>query len=515
MLNKIKILAKEKLSSGFILELLFLTLLGGIFLFINGRDLNHWYYSAIGDEYDFYFFAKDFSVSGIKIFSQNGVFGYHPVLGSLYQSLVMRIFGENNFGWRISSVLIVLLTLPAFFYLVKNLFGRKVAIFSSIIFSSSFYFFGYAHLGYNNIQTILPFAYALWLGTEAIKKKRIILFFFSGLFSGLGWYTFYTSRITILVVLFLLIIRAIFGREIRKIVLSSLICLALGFALMVCPLFVNNGLEVFSRMKYQSFFNPETWGIYVREPLFNHWFGTFVVNLTSFFRGEKAKHFLIAPLVDPLTRVFIFVGFLQIIKKIRNPSALFLVLTYLLSAMVVAFNPVKEIVITRLQISIMILAIIGGMGWDFMNQWIEKKLKRFWRLFSIGVGIFLLIINIRIFFYDIPSRYTVTRDALYFKVAQESLIPVIFFEGRFRNNALRDVIRAYSLDQKVYFANLNENLVIPKPFLILNVEKEDITNRDVLYQNALKNLLLGCDGLEKIFIKDFTPQNQIEAIKCS
>lgn len=514
MLGKIKILAKEKSSSGFILELLFLILLGGIFLFINGRDLNHWYYSAIGDEYDFYFFAKNFSVSGIKIFSQNGVFGYHPVLGSLYQSLVMKIFGENNFGWRIGSVLVVMLTLPAFFYSTKNLFSKKVAIFSSIIFSSSFYFFGYAHLGYNNIQAILPFAYALWLGTEAIKKKRTTLFLFSGLFCGLGWYTFYTSRITILVVLFLLIIRAIFDREIRKIILSSLSYLALGFILTVWPLFVNNGLEVFSRMRYQSFFNPETWGIHVREPLFNHWLETFVINLTAFFRGEKAKHFLIAPLVDPLTRVFILVGFLQIIKKIRSPAALFLVLAYLLSVMVVAFNPVKEIVITRLQISIMILAIIGGLGWDFMNQWIEKKLKRFWRLVSVGVGIFLLIINIRIFFYDIPGRYTVTRDALYFKAAQESLIPVIFFEGRFRNNTFRDVIKAYSLDQKVYFTNLNENLTPPKPFLVLNVEKEDISNRDILYQNALKNLLLKCDRSEKIFVKDFTPQNQIEAIKC-
>lgn len=157
--------------------LFFLAGLTALFLLINLPTLNSWFYSMIGDEYFFFDYAKNFKFSEVKIFSQKGVFGYHPVLSSCYQFLIMRVFGMNNFGWRLSSLLVVVFSIPGFYFLVKNLFEKRTATFSTVIFIFSFYFYAYAHMGYNNIHVILPLIYALFLLTQ-VKKGLINLYYF-------------------------------------------------------------------------------------------------------------------------------------------------------------------------------------------------------------------------------------------------------------------------------------------------------------------------------------------------
>ena len=73
-----------------------------ILMFLNADDLTNWYYSAIGDEYSFFDLSSQFAVEGISDpFSQRGVYDYHPRLGLMMKSVVMKIVGNRPFRLEI------------------------------------------------------------------------------------------------------------------------------------------------------------------------------------------------------------------------------------------------------------------------------------------------------------------------------------------------------------------------------------------------------------------------------
>jgi len=145
-------------------ELASVLILVGVFLALNIRDLGDWYYSAIGDEYAFYQSALQISENGItKPFSQDGVYNTHPVLNSAYQGVVMTIFGRDNLGWRLASVLSIALTIPGVYVIGRTLGNRNIAAISALLFAFSHYVLAYAHTGYNNIHALAPVVWGGWL----------------------------------------------------------------------------------------------------------------------------------------------------------------------------------------------------------------------------------------------------------------------------------------------------------------------------------------------------------------
>jgi hypothetical protein len=117
-----------------------------VFIALNAHDLNDWYYSAIGDEYAFLAAASGVLADGIrKPFSQDGVYGAHPMLGTLFQAAVMRVFGNNHFGWIFSSVLSAALAIPAVYLIGRVLGGWAVGLIAAALFGFNHYLFAFAH----------------------------------------------------------------------------------------------------------------------------------------------------------------------------------------------------------------------------------------------------------------------------------------------------------------------------------------------------------------------------------
>ena len=126
------------------------------FIALNTYDLTDWYYSAIGDEYLFLEHAKHMAEQGITHpFSQEGVYNHHPVMSSVYQAMVMWIFGADYYGWTLSSLLSAALTIPGIYLLGNNLGGRKTALFATVLFAVSHYIWAGTHIG-NTVLTPMP-----------------------------------------------------------------------------------------------------------------------------------------------------------------------------------------------------------------------------------------------------------------------------------------------------------------------------------------------------------------------
>ena len=111
-------------------DLLVVVLVGAAYGAAVIQDLTNYYYSVIGDEYVFYWSAQRVAegVEPANPFWQAGVYGIHPVAGTMIQSLVMSIFGIDGFGWKLSSVLIIIASFPPFYVFLKQAFSRWAAI---------------------------------------------------------------------------------------------------------------------------------------------------------------------------------------------------------------------------------------------------------------------------------------------------------------------------------------------------------------------------------------------------
>ncbi len=488
-------------------EIFFLIVLEIIFLVLMLKDINSWYYSVIGDEYPFFNYAAyGFDIPlGFRIFSQAGVYGYHPVLSSYYQHLIMSIFGFTNFGWRLSSILIIGFSIPLVYLLIKLLFGKSAAFVGSTIFSFSSYFWAYAHTGYNNIQSILPYLISLVLIIQAEKKNNFVLYVLAGAVSGLGWYTFYTSRVTILIILTYILLSKI--RRIKHFLncLYPLIAVCAGFLLTTLPLFIVNKWDVFIQMRYQSVLNRQWLGTYVDNQLLR-WVNNFTINFFSFITGSNVKHFLAGPLLDKVDALFVLVGIAVILRNIAKPNYLFVAISFLINLATVAFNPIKEIAISRMQLVVLYFVLIAAIGFAFLINKFSTRFKILGRFLLLFFVIVILVLNYFNFYHVIPQKFPVTSDSLIVKAVQESTSPVVDYEGVSENSAFRTMIRAYGLESKITFINDNSAKRLPPTYLLVNNSKSTDSN----FEQELRK----CKRFREIVIKDYTKTNHIKGFYC-
>ena len=222
------------------------------FFAINLHDLRDWYYSAIGDEYLFYDHARRIVDEGIvRPFSQEGVYNKHPVMNSVFQAGVMRVFGADYFGWKFSETLNAALTIPAVYLLGHLLGGRRAAVAAAAVFAFSHYVLAFAHTGYNNLSALPVASWALALFVLGWKRESSFLLYLAGVVAGLGFYTHYSAR-AVLPIMVLFSVTVVRPRH-----LVHLWPLSLGFALAVVPTFVVEQETVLTRM-----FGQVDWRIY-------------------------------------------------------------------------------------------------------------------------------------------------------------------------------------------------------------------------------------------------------------
>lgn len=403
--------------------------------------LNNWFYSVIGDEYAFLVFIKRVHFQVKDIFNQEGVYGYHPELGSIYQYLIYQLGGQTNSSWRLSSVLISVATVPFLYGLTKNLFNRGAAFFALILFCFSSYILAYSHLGYDNIQAIFPFVTSLYFITKAIKSGKKRDYFMSGLMAGLGWYTFYTARVTMVVTLIFYVFNI---KPTAKKNFINLLSLFSGFLLFLIPFLIRNQATIWSQMIYQSVLNHQWLGSHFNNPLIQ-WWENFRLNWGAFMMGKMSKHYVTAPLLDRVSGIMVLSSIIMGLRKKYRRNYLFLMATYLFLVAIIALNPGKEIVISRWQLAIVVLTIGGGLGVELGRQLFKPLVM----VLVIGI----IFLNIKHFYFDLPISYSINNQSLIIKAIQTTNKSLLIYEGKTENPTFRDIVESYRPKFEVLFTN--------------------------------------------------------------
>ena len=317
-----------------------------IFVGYNASDLTDWFYSVIGDEFGFYDLGKQFAEEGITApFSQRGVDDYHPRLGMLMKSSVMKVVGLDYFGWKFSSILMLALSIPGI-YLVGALIGGRVAgAVAAAVIAFSHYLGGISHIGYDHIDSILPTVWAAAFFFLSIKTKSPLLFFVTGVLTGLCIYTNVAARIVFPVIVAFGIWWYIFGSSRGNV--KWFVPFVVGAILASLPILAVDGPELVGQM-YGRVIGGQN------EPsqlgLIDRILRNIDFNLFAFNYNEHSSHYVSGSLLDPISAVAAVVATGFAVGRLRDPASVFLVIWLVLAfAATGAISPYDwHTVITRL-----------------------------------------------------------------------------------------------------------------------------------------------------------------------
>lgn len=343
------------------------------------RDIYNPLYSFVGDEYAFFEKAKEIATSDLlhlNMLSQQGVYGYHPVLDSVFQGIIMKIFGTNLLGWKASNIIVVDISIILLFIISMLLFNNKlIALVSATFFGFSHYLLAFAHIGYNNLNALPPFLLSVVFLVRYLKYSKNSDSFLCGLFSGLCFYTFYSARLILFLTLPLIL-----SSKLKGIFLYSL-----GFSILFIPFLLANGIDtIFTQTlsyPYSLDFSKLT---YFLLGLFNE-------------RYVTPHHFVTGPLLNLILSIFLLVGLIAVLISLRAKMKFLLLMWFLLISVFIVMSFYKlEVPITRLHIVLPSISLIGAYG---MVRSVRK-------VYIVSLLVFLYIISELVTFYINTPRVT-------------------------------------------------------------------------------------------------------------
>jgi len=167
----------------------------------------------IADEGTFWKMARDIAFGENKpAFFDVGVFTF-PVASSYLQAWIMRWAGVNLWGWRFASVLPAAATVIPLYLLGRELFDRRVAIAASVMMIVNPYFLSFARLGYNNSQSLLPVTLCIYFLVLGFRKNNRFYLWLAGLTAGLGFYTYFSAWLGLVVIIMVITSLPLISRE--------------------------------------------------------------------------------------------------------------------------------------------------------------------------------------------------------------------------------------------------------------------------------------------------------------
>lgn len=194
-----------------------------------------WLYSSLGDEWMFYSHAMEFvSKDTMDPFSPLGIDGIFPKFVSFYQAAVMHVFGENNFGWRVSSAIFAVICFIPFYYYMKYYFSKAAAVIGTAAMACSYYLIGGARVGkpHNNANFFLCLAFCLYAYFRRFPSKSRC--YICGSLIGMGFYFFTPAKFSLPFIFVMYVADLVRERELRR--WSYPLFFILGFLVVSAPI---------------------------------------------------------------------------------------------------------------------------------------------------------------------------------------------------------------------------------------------------------------------------------------
>lgn len=379
------------------------------FIVLNVRDATDWYY-VIWDEYVFYEWAERLSdeSSLVRMFSQNGVYETHTVMVTVYQALVMAVFGDDHFGWVFSSILCVVVTIPAVYISGRLLSeGRVAAVVATAILSFSHYLFAFSHIGYDTLTCLPTTAWTVALFLLGNKKRSWVLLLAAGILAGFSMYAFATA-IVILPVIGLFVLINVRNRR----PLINLWPMALGFVLSVGPALLSNQDDLLSGSLISRMLNELTDDYsesIISDPL-QRIRNNLYPNLLAFNFSSHISHFVSGPLLDVISGGLAMLGIGLALGRLKEQRMQLLLIWLILTVTAAGvLSPYLHVPVTRLHVVLPPLVLLAGLSVSNLAGLTDSiDISNKTRKVAIAGG--LVALSLAVLLLNVRQFWTVTPD---------------------------------------------------------------------------------------------------------
>lgn len=334
-------------------------------------DINSWKFAFVGDDWQFYAFARDIAQGAIHVnpLDMHGVYGYNGVLGSVYQAAFLRVLGPSNLAWRLSNLVLVVPMSVCFYLWLRMSFSPRVALLGTLILQASSFIANYLKIGYINAQAFALFILALYLAARFGQRPSVWISVLLGATLGISFYIYLGPIFPALVVPYAL--QPLFDRHHpRPQLLLSAACGLATYAIVALP-------GVLSAAQFDPTVRGTTvLGAQPRDA--QQIFTSILHNLLLFYQTYDYyfNHFIAGSYLDVISGVLAAVGIVLVLIRVRSGPFLRLALTYVLVVVVIALtSPYPYAATTRGIFFIPFGAAFAALGLDALLRLLLQRVS--------------------------------------------------------------------------------------------------------------------------------------------
>lgn len=380
-------------------------------------NIASWRYSFIGDEYAFYNTATSFlgNPDVPHLLSSRGVYDAHPVFSILIQAITVGLYGGDMYGWRFSGILMVFLSVPAIYVLVRQLKGPSAGLMAVIVYLSAHHVIAFTRVGSNNVQALPVFSAMLAFAVLALDRRSMFAMFLAGL---AGAFAFFTIIVTIPLIPLPLLLLALWvfipSRELplaRRFItaLPLAVVFVVGVVVTAYPRLVNTvwlndvAFTTVARSEMRDLSNP-----FVQQIIPNA-----VYSLGASLYFDTNSHYTSGAHLDPLTSVLMLAGIAGLIAIMTKRRVVlwlltsFLITTFFIGGLVPYAYPANS----RTFLLVLFYGIFAGFGaaylWEAARDVGLRLSATTLHMAFTTAAITVIVLNVYQFFYlserDIPK----------------------------------------------------------------------------------------------------------------
>lgn len=332
-----------------------------------------------------------------------------PLLSFIPHAVSMQLFGQNIAGDRIGSAIFGVATLPFFYFFLKLLFEKKIALLATVLLGSSHLWIALSRIGLTCVHVSFFLSVTLYFLFLGIKTNKIFHFILSGIFMGLGLYSYSAAKALPIIVLPPILFYLIKAGGLKNRILNILIFLIISSIIFLPQgiFFINHPNTFLSRAETVYIFSKpaSAWANYNDNSLgilFKQTQKTFDI-----FSGDNSSQYgYRGQLIDWVSILFLILGLFAVLRlKIKIKVFLFSWFIISLLGQILTSIP-SPIFLPRFVIGLPLLYIFISLGiFEFsklLNFFPFKKyLKPGLIFFSI---ITIVIFNLTAYFFLSPKN---------------------------------------------------------------------------------------------------------------
>jgi len=364
---------------------------------------------------------KVLNISHVKQLFETGWYGY-PQLTFLLPALPIQILGESLFALRFASVLLGMVSIVLMYFFISKIRNATEAVIAATLLGFSHMHIHFSRTGFHYMQGLLFSQASLFLFLLALQKQKPVLFFLSGVITGLGFHVYLSARVAICVIAIVYVV-SFFCKKLALISYKQVGFFLAGFIITILPiLFLNdrawtansrsNQVFLFNNSSHlTSVYNTTNWIQIIKEQL---------IRVSSFmFRGRDSseQYGIVSAGVDIFTMTLSGIGIIMwVYKQIHKQHNITLFVAFLWLSLVLVIGGVLTIdapFYPRLLPAIVPISLFAAYAISTISK--HRLSFLIWTCLLC-----VCLLNLKIYFMDFPQRrpyknslnYTVLAKAL-------------------------------------------------------------------------------------------------------